>query len=203
MEPQKTNSRNFRPGISLEQLRYCYLKDNYHDFEWNADLQMNSVSRKMDHQLELLHKRTYAFVTATNPIGRILSQEENLKRYRKLEHDLSGYEIHQGEVKGHDHNSPASAGFFILQISMEQAMELTIKYGQASFLYGKKGVPATLVFRPLEPFVREVAFIDRIKKRDGYSPGSSNKKYDLFSDPVIKETSPDGDDWKEINTCRK
>jgi len=128
METKKSDSLPGQ-GYNLETLMEFYLLDKYHDFNMKLDIRINAMSDQMDQRLELLGKNSFAFLTASNPIGQILFPEENLKRYRELEHDLSGYETHHGEVKGDDDNCPASAGFFIFQITQERAIQLAIKYG--------------------------------------------------------------------------
>ena len=184
METKKTDSLPGQ-GYNLEPLMEFYLMDRYHDFDMKLDIRINSMSDHMDQRLELLQKNSFAFLTASNPIGQILFPEENLKRYRELEHDLSGYETHHGEVRGDDDNCPASAGFFIFQITQGRALQLAIKYGQAAFLYGEKGKLTTLVFCPLKPFDIEILFVDRLKKCFGTSPETDKHHKEKFGSPVI------------------
>ena len=184
METKKSDSLPGQ-GYNLETLMEFYLLDKYHDFDMKLDIRINAMSDQMDQRLELLGKNSFAFLTASNPIGQILFPEENLKRYRELEHDLSGYETHHGEVKGDDDNCPASAGFFIFQITQERVIQLAIKYGQAAFLFGEKGKLATLVFCPLKPFDIQLLYVDRLKKSFGTSPETDKHHKEKFGNPVI------------------
>jgi|GEM_PF-3632560 len=185
METEKSNSKNARPEISLERLTEYYMKNRYHDFDMKTDIRINTIDEHMERRLEMRKYNTYAFLTTSNPIGEILFPEENLRRYRQFQSDMSGYETHGGEVRGDDDNCPASPGLFILGISKEKVLEFAVKYGQAAFLFGEKGSPASLVFCPLSPFAREQVLCDNFNKRVGTSPEYARHLKEMFDGPVI------------------
>ncbi len=91
--------------------------------------------------------KTWAFITAWNPLPTILTYEENVTRNDSLLSDLSndGYKCHLGQGVSADRKWEEES-FFIENISYATALEMSIKYGQMAFVYSKSDGLAELVY---------------------------------------------------------
>lgn len=85
--------------------------------------------------------RTYAFITASNPRSKLLSEQENVLRNRTLERDLKKVSrfVFPGLGIGSDGNWPAEESFWALDISPENAVALGRKYGQNALVWWEEG----------------------------------------------------------------
>jgi hypothetical protein len=91
--------------------------------------------------------KTWAFITAWNPLPDILSKVENEQRNEDLQQYLldRGYSIHKGIGISKD-QSWAEESFFIENIELEDARTASAQFGQLAFVYGDKDSGNQLVF---------------------------------------------------------
>lgn len=90
----------------------------------------------------------WAFLTAYNPLPRNLDDQENQRRQQELETQLlqKGWRFHPGEGVGDDGTWPPEPSFLVLGLTLEQATALAATYDQLSFVYGKPGGVAELIW---------------------------------------------------------
>jgi len=91
---------------------------------------------------------SWAYITAFNPGSKMLREEENIRRNKKLLQDIKemNYKYYEGQSyepqSGYWHEN----GYLILNIDFETAKMLAAKYGQLAFLFGETGTPCRLIF---------------------------------------------------------
>ena len=91
--------------------------------------------------------RTWAFITAWNPLPDILTKSENDIRNHQLQVQLEeeGFIFHPG-VGISKNEDWSEDSFFIENIELERANDISLKYGQLAFLYGDKVNGNQLIF---------------------------------------------------------
>ena len=91
--------------------------------------------------------RTWAFITAWNPLPDILTKSENDIRNHQLQVLLEeeGFIFHPG-VGISKNEDWSEESFFIENIELERANDVSLKYGQLAFLYGDKVNGNQLIF---------------------------------------------------------
>lgn len=91
--------------------------------------------------------KSWAFITAWNPLPIILSEEENFKRNILMESDIAikGFKFYRGIGKAKDEGWQ-EASIFILDINEAKATKIGAKYGQMAYVFGIKNKPAQLIF---------------------------------------------------------
>lgn len=199
MGTKKSNDFDPLSETDREYLTGFHLKNKYHNFALNTFLRLNTVNPVVDEYLTRRGKTSYAYMTASNPTGDILYPFENDLRNKKLKSDLADYEILDGEWNGDEYKCPPFASFFIPGISEEQAMKLALKYRQMTFVYGEKGKPAKLVFRPLNHIYRDILLIEYWNRSHGVTPEYSKHIKNLGSSPVISVYVPVRDPHQNSN----
>ncbi len=98
------------------------------------------------HQLNT-NIKSWAFITAWNPLPTILTYEENVAKNNSLIADLTyeGYVGHLGKGVSAD-GKWEEESFFIENINKVNALDLAIKYGQMAFVYGELNQVAELIY---------------------------------------------------------
>ena len=186
METQKSNVPNDLSEKDIEYYTGFYLKNKYHVFALNTYFRINIMNPVIDEYLTLRDKTSYAYMTASDPSGNILYPYENKLRNKRLKRNLADYEVLDGEWNGDEFRCPPFASVFILGIDQEKAMELAMKFNQMTFVYGEKGMPPKIVFRPLiNRYYREIVIMESFNRRSGVSPARSKYIKNLGSSPVI------------------
>ena len=91
--------------------------------------------------------KSWAFITAWNPLPVILTYEENVARNNSLLSDLTndGYICHLGKGISAD-GKWEEESFFIENINKGTALEFAVKYGQMAFVYGELNQVAELIY---------------------------------------------------------
>lgn len=94
-----------------------------------------------------LNIKTWAFITAWNPLPTILTYEENVVRNNNLLSDINndGYVCHLGKGVSAD-GKWEEESFFIENINKANTLELAVKYGQMAFVYGELNHEAELIY---------------------------------------------------------
>ena len=91
--------------------------------------------------------KTWAFITAWNPLPTILTYEENVERNNNLLLELNneGYISHLGKGVSAD-GQWEEESLFIENINKATALDFAIKYGQMAFVYGELNQVAELIY---------------------------------------------------------
>lgn len=90
---------------------------------------------------------TWAYVTASNPGSRRLSDEDNAARQRELEGEVArlGLSAYPGEGVADDRRWPPEPSLLILGVARGDAVRLGTRYGQVAIVCGELGREAELV----------------------------------------------------------
>ena len=90
---------------------------------------------------------TWAYVTASNPGSRKLSDEDNSARQRELEGHVArlGLNAYPGEGVADDRRWPPEPSLLILGVARGDAVRLGAHYGQVAVVCGELGRVAELV----------------------------------------------------------
>jgi hypothetical protein len=126
------------------------LIDSYRRAEYRVDglaepIKIGRINPAVERLLEQERAVSWCFITAWNPFSVELSGEENRKRNKKLESDLSNYVILEGEGSDPDGDWTPERSFLVLGIPREDALSLAGKYRQAAIVFGESGKPAELL----------------------------------------------------------
>lgn len=111
------------------------------------------ISQKSDELLTLYkvtHSETCAFVTACNPMGGLVSEEENSELQKQLEEEIKfrGLTYIAGEGKHPVGDWPGESSFFIFDLSLESAKTLGKKFNQNAIVWcDKDAVPQLILLR--------------------------------------------------------
>jgi len=102
--------------------------------------------------LRLPHIRTWAFLTAWNPLPDILPLSENRERNARMERDLitSGYRIHPGIGVSAD-GQWSEESLLVEDITAEAAREIAERFGQLAFVFGTAESGNALVYTHDQP----------------------------------------------------
>jgi hypothetical protein len=109
-------------------------------------LRIGVRSRTLDRLLTRHGHRTWAFVTAWNPLSEITPSEQNAAWQSRLEYDASRRWGPIFAGRGEGDGWPAEVSLLILGISEFDASELARNYRQAAVVVGNFGEPARLVW---------------------------------------------------------
>lgn len=94
--------------------------------------------------------KSWAFITAWNPLPTILTYQENIERNNSLLLELNndGYISHLGKGVSAD-GKWEEESFLIENINKATALDFSIKYGQMAFVYGGLDKKAELIYTKL------------------------------------------------------
>ncbi len=93
---------------------------------------------------------SFAFITAFNPAGQAIAERENLRRHAALLQDLARLRCVFFEGDGCDPHGdwPAEQSCLCFGLSLDQACELGLAYGQDAIVHGASdGVPQLVLLR--------------------------------------------------------
>jgi hypothetical protein len=132
--------------MTLEETHETFMSTNF--IIVKNDIFIDSVILKIG-EIHILpaNIRSWAYITAWNPLPTILTFEENVSRNNNLLNDLTnrGYKFHLGKGVSAD-GEWEEESFFIENINKATALELAIKYGQMAFVYGIINQKAELIY---------------------------------------------------------
>ena len=123
--------------MDSNQIEQAFLETNY-----IAEIEDNPIVLKIGETPENLIQRfpkikTWAFITAWNPLPDILTKSENDIRNNQLKIQLKDdgfiFYLGVGISKNEDWSEDS---FFIENIELETANDISLKFGQLAFLYG-------------------------------------------------------------------
>jgi len=135
--------------MTPEEIHEAFVSTNF--IILKNDVFIDSVTLKIG-EIHILSAniRSWAYLTAWNPLPTILAFEENVSRNNNLLSDLNqgGYKSHLGVGVSAD-GEWEEESFFIENINKVTALELAIKYGQMAFVYGELDKRAELIYTRL------------------------------------------------------
>ena len=107
-------------------------------------INVGKVYPNLDRAIKPLN--TWAFITAYNPLPKILSDSENTIRNNNLKQDIEslGFQFYTGYGIAKD-KSWKEESFLIVGIEKQEAKKLGAKYGQLAILIGKVGLKSELI----------------------------------------------------------
>ncbi len=133
--------------MDSNQIEQAFLETNY-----IAEIENNPIVLKIGETPEILIQRfpkikTWAFITAWNPLPDILTKSENDIRNNQLKVQLKeeGFIFYPG-VGISKNEDWSEESFFIENIELETANEISLKFGQLAFLYGDGAKGNQLIF---------------------------------------------------------
>lgn len=132
--------------MDTDKIKTAFLETNY------TILLENKIVLKIGEMpLQLFSEypqiKTWAFITAWNPLPDILTKPENNIRNNQLKVQLKehGFIFYPG-VGISKNEDWSEDSFFIMNIDLERANDISLKYGQLAFLYGDKVNGNQLIF---------------------------------------------------------
>jgi len=140
-------------GVSFEMLkRDLELDRAYRQTTFRADigngaleLQIGTVSSKLQELLKVHHVSTWAFLTAQNPRSHPLPDDENKRANEALRLAVSGRVVFPGE--GVSPNGEwREESFLVLGVSLEEADALAVRFQQTAFVFGAEYGAPRLVY---------------------------------------------------------
>jgi hypothetical protein len=132
--------------MKTNEIEQAFLETSYIiHLQSDIVLKIGEVPADLLEHLPLL--KTWAFITAWNPLPDILSKAENEQRNEDLQQYLldRGYPIHKGIGISKD-QTWSEESFFIENIELEDARTASAKFGQLAFVYGERKHVNQLVF---------------------------------------------------------
>jgi hypothetical protein len=129
-------------------LQAAYLATEYHveHPEGGFVLRIGARSRTLDRLLDQHGQRTWAFLTAWNPLSVIVPMEQNVARQAQLEAEVQqrGWVMLAG--RGQGAGWAAEASVLVLGITEPEAIALGQMFRQAAIVVGTHGESARLVW---------------------------------------------------------
>lgn len=133
------------------------LKQNYLDTKYIININdqkhnifINQVPPiEIQHHIHSSNEQTGAIITAWNPLSKLLSEEENSKRNKKLHDSIFNYTFLDALGQGANTSWPAEKSFLILGINKKSAEKLAVKYEQNAYVWLESNQLASLVFTRL------------------------------------------------------
>lgn len=128
--------------MTQEQIHQAFLDTTYKVISTPSfNIKINTIIP------ETQHLNSWAFLTAWNPLPKVLSDIENKKRNQQLEGDLKSVSLIYCKAIGISEDEKWSEeSFFIENISKEQIHFLAVKYGQLAYVHGIKNEKAQLIY---------------------------------------------------------
>jgi hypothetical protein len=136
--------------ISLETVQ-AYRETEFRVFTEN--LLVLKISIKSEDLLALYkdtRSETCAFITACNPIGELLNDEQNSNLQKQLEEEIKfrGLNFIPGEGKHPIGNWPGEPSFLIFDLSLESAKTLGRKFNQNAVVWcDQDAIPELILLR--------------------------------------------------------
>ncbi len=132
----------------MEDLETLYRQADYviDDAGMNFTIRIDGQNPELRAVLNDRQARTWAFLTAYNPLSQPASPEQNFARQAELVRLVGklGYQYLHGYGTGE--NWPPEASLFILDIPRDEAISLAQKFHQSAILWGEVDKDAELVW---------------------------------------------------------
>ena len=132
--------------MNQNEIEQAFLETNYIvQLENEVVLKMGEIPTRLIDDLPQI--KTWAFITAWNPLPDILTRTQNDIRNNELRKQLEdeGYLIYPG-IGISKNEEWSEESFFIGNIESEKANAISSKFGQLAFLYGDRIKGNQLIF---------------------------------------------------------
>jgi hypothetical protein len=129
-----------------KELITAYHQTTYRVIEPLIDLRIGQYSSELRKLLEVHGCKTWAFITAFNPLSQPTGLKENQNQNMKLQEYISKYPVYRGLGIPDAPNWQPEESFLVIGIPVEDAIELGKKYRQNAIVCGTKGGVAKLYF---------------------------------------------------------
>jgi hypothetical protein len=129
-----------------QKIEVAFLETNYLILlENKISLKIGEVPKQLLYEHSQIN--TWAFITAWNPLPDILTKSENEIRNNQLKVQLKeeGFVFYPG-IGISKNEDWSEDSFFIENIELETANDISLKYGQLAFLYGDRLNGNQLIF---------------------------------------------------------
>jgi hypothetical protein len=130
----------------MKEIEQAFLETNYIiKFESNIILKIGELPTQLIHNFPEI--KTWAFITAWNPLPDILTKAQNDIRNLALKKQMieDRYVLHTG-IGISKNEDWLEESFFIENITLNKANAVSAKYGQLAFLYGDQTKGNQLIF---------------------------------------------------------
>lgn len=142
-------------GANLaDGLIQTYLNTDYRihpsDLTEGFTLHIGAANDKLRSLMGRFNRRTAAFITAFNPLGKSLMDEDNQTRHLALKHELVQRSLPHwpGVGIGRDDSWPGEESFLVLGLELAAAQRLATMYEQNAFVWvGFDAVPKLVLLR--------------------------------------------------------
>ena len=136
--------------ISLKTVQ-AYRETEFRVFaEKSLVLKISTKSEELLELYKVTRSETCAFVTACNPIGELLSEEQNFELQKQLEEEIKfrGLNSIPGEGKHPIGDWPGESSFLIFDLSLESAKTLGRKFNQNAVVWcAEDAIPQLILLR--------------------------------------------------------
>lgn len=122
-----------------------YTKTEYKIFEPPITIKVGQICIGLEELLEEHKQNSWAFISASNPYSKKISEELNMERLDRLKEKLLHYSIYMGAAICQDPKWNPELSFLVLGISKEEACRLGLLFEQNAVVVGSKGKIAELV----------------------------------------------------------
>ena len=132
------------PQAAQRTLEQAYLGTEYRVEGFQTPIRIGTTHAELDHWLAETGYEEWVYITASNPMSILLSEDENAKRNEALGQALVGLPARHGQGVGQGTDWPAEPSFLIAGLDKERALVLGQRFGQAAIVGGRSGRPAEL-----------------------------------------------------------
>jgi Protein of unknown function (DUF3293) len=152
---QDNNNNTIEAPTPPAELEKAFLATTYCVHHDNSLLRIRPgmLSKHLDELLKRIGAESWAFITASNPGCRALSDEENRVRHSELRKAVLklGFTCLNGYGLGDSGDWPAEESLLVVNATQELALLLGEQFGQLAVIYGRVGEVSRLLWTSLTP----------------------------------------------------
>lgn len=131
--------------MNTDPLLQAYLVAEYWVDGFSQPIRIGEHSEELEDLLARRGARTWGFITAWNPMSKLLPEPENHARNLALQDRLRTYRLHEGEGRDPAGEWAPERSFLVLGIPYAEALEIGREFGQRAIVFGEAGGVARLV----------------------------------------------------------
>ena len=128
-----------------EKLLEIYKQTNYFISDLGIQIVIEKFNNKIDKEVEKFNKISWAFISASNPFSKNISDKKNEQNFELLKEQVSEnyikYFIGYGQGQG---GWESEKSIFIIGITETQATKLGLLFGQNAIVIGSVGGTAKI-----------------------------------------------------------
>lgn len=121
-----------------QRLLQAYRETVYQVLNPDIAIEIGVANSTLNHFLQQMNARTWAFITAWNPRSQLLTLEENKQRHQAFVEmvEKAGYLYFEGKGVGTNTNWEPEKSVLILNISKENALRIAGYFDQNALVFG-------------------------------------------------------------------